>query len=107
MDRSEILRGPQGFLFGRNSIGGAFSVHAAKAALDSETSGYVELDVGQNNHLVAEGAVNLPVNDNFAMRIAAYSSKEDGFVDNIFTGDDLIEQDKQALRWSTTLRTRS
>lgn len=102
MDRSEILRGPQGFLFGRNSIGGAFSVHTTKAALDSETSGYVELDAGQNNHLVVEGAVNLPVNDNFAMRIAGYSSREDGFVDNIFTGDDLIEHDKQAVRWSTT-----
>jgi len=102
MERAEILRGPQGFLFGRNSIGGAFSVHAAKAQTGGETSGYIDLDVGERNHLVLEGAVNVPVSDRFAMRVAGYSSQEDGFVKNHFGGDRLIEHDKQALRWSTT-----
>ncbi|MYH16872.1 MAG: TonB-dependent receptor [Gammaproteobacteria bacterium] len=102
MERAEILRGPQGFLFGRNSIGGAFSVHTAKAETGGEASGYFDLDVGERNHLVLEGAVNVPVSDRFAMRIAAYSSQEDGFVKNHFGGDRLIEHDKQAIRWSTT-----
>ncbi|WP_323846087.1 TonB-dependent receptor [Microbulbifer magnicolonia] len=103
MERSEILRGPQGFLFGRNSIGGAFSVHTRKAQIGDGTTGYIETDLAQRGHFALEGAVNLPVNDKFAMRFAGYSSQEDGFVKNYYPGsDDLIEHDKKALRWSTT-----
>ncbi|MDH3429912.1 MAG: TonB-dependent receptor [Gammaproteobacteria bacterium] len=105
IDRAEILRGPQGFLFGRNSIGGAISIHTRKADVDGGMTGYVDLDVGERGHVVFEGALNIPVSDAFAMRIAGYSSKEDGFVNNLFDGRDLIEHDKQALRWSTAYET--
>ena len=101
IDRAEILRGPQGFLFGRNSIGGAISVHTRDADPNAGLSGYADLDVGERGHVVFEGAVNVPVNDTFAMRFAGYSSQEDGFVKNFFDQRDLIEHDKQALRWST------
>lgn len=102
IDRSEVLRGPQGFLFGRNSIGGAISVHTRKADIDAGMSGYVDLDFAERGHVVFEGALNIPLTDTFAMRVAAYSSQEDGFVRNFFDGRDLIEHDKQAVRWSTT-----
>ena len=101
IERSEILRGPQGFLFGRNSIGGAISVHTRKAEFGDAVTGYVDVDVAERGHVVVEGAVNIPVNNTFAMRVAGYSSQEDGFVDNQFDGGDLIEHDKQAIRWST------
>ncbi|TXS94321.1 TonB-dependent receptor [Parahaliea maris] len=101
VERAEILRGPQGFLFGRNSIGGAVSVHTRKAEIGS-SDGYIDLDLAERNHGVLEGAINLPVSDNFAMRLAGYYSTEDGFAKNVFTGDDMIEHDKWALRWSTT-----
>ncbi len=107
MERSEILRGPQGFLFGRNSIGGAFSVHTQKAEIGGGNSGYVDLDLAERARTATEGALNLPVNDSFAMRIAGYYSTEDGFVDNKFNGDDLIEHDKWALRWSTAFESAS
>jgi iron complex outermembrane receptor protein len=105
MERAEILRGPQGFLFGRNSIGGAFSVHTAKAEIADRASGYVDVDIGERDHLVVEGAVNLPINDRFAMRLAGYSSNEDGFVKNRFNDEKLIEHEKYALRWSTAFAT--
>lgn len=101
MERVEILRGPQGFLFGRNSIGGAFSVHTRKAEIGSKDA-QLEFDVGERGRRVFEGAVNIPVNASFAMRLAGYSSEEDGFVDNTFNGRRLIEHEKQALRFSTT-----
>ncbi|MGB5631082.1 MAG: TonB-dependent receptor [Woeseiaceae bacterium] len=101
IDRAEILRGPQGFLFGRNSIGGAISVHTRKADLDAGMSGYAELDVGERGRLTFEGALNVPVSESFAMRFAGYTSQEDGFVYNVYDGRDLIAHDKQALRWST------
>ncbi len=100
LERAEILRGPQGFLFGRNSIGGAVSVHTRKAEI-GVLDAYVNFDAAERNRFTFDGAVNVPVNDAFAMRFAAYSSQEDGFVDNLFNGRDLIEHDKQALRWST------
>ena len=103
IDRSEVLRGPQGFLFGRNSIGGAISVHTRKAEIGAGTNGYVDLDVAENGHFVIEGAVNVPVSETFAMRLAGYTSQEDGFVANFASGTDLIEHDKQALRWSTAI----
>ncbi|MGB5738792.1 MAG: TonB-dependent receptor plug domain-containing protein, partial [Woeseia sp.] len=101
MERAEVLRGPQGFLFGRNAIGGAFSVHTRKAEI-GKSDGYVEVDAGERGHLVGEGAVNIPVNDKFAMRVAGYYSTEDGYVDNTVTpGDDeLISHDKWAMRLS-------
>lgn len=101
VERAEILRGPQGFLFGRNSIGGAISVHTRKADPNAGLSGYADLDVGERGHLVFEGAVNVPLSDTVAMRFAGYHSQEDGFVSNLATGRDLIEHDKQGFRWST------
>jgi iron complex outermembrane receptor protein len=103
IDRAEILRGPQGFLFGRNSIGGAFSVHTKRAEIGGGNSGYITLDVAERDRVAVDGAINVPVNDNFAMRLAGYYSQEDGFADNKYPGSDkLIEHDKWALRWSTT-----
>ncbi len=105
IDRSEVLRGPQGFLFGRNSIGGAISVHTRKADIDGGYSGYVDVDAGERGRFTVEGAFNIPVSDSFAMRVAGYHSQEDGFVYNFATNSDLIEHDKQGVRWSTAFET--
>ncbi len=102
IDRAEVLRGPQGFLFGRNSIGGAISVHTRKADIDGGYSGYVDVDAGERGRLTVEGAINMPMSDSFAMRFAGYHSQEDGFVYNFASDSDLIEHDKQGVRWSTT-----
>ncbi len=104
VERAEVLRGPQGFLFGRNSVSGAMNIITAKASVDS-MEGYAELDVGERGVRVFEGAVNVPISDSFAVRLAGYSSEEDGYVENLFGGPDLIEHDNQSLRLSARYQT--
>jgi iron complex outermembrane receptor protein len=101
MDRAEVLRGPQGFLFGRNSIAGAISVFTKRPTFDNY-NGYADFDVGQRGHLVAEGALNIPVNDNLAFRVAGYHEQEDGYSENKFdpSRNDLVAPNKYAGRLS-------
>ena len=102
IDRAEILRGPQGFLFGRSSVGGAFSVHTKRAEVGGGNAGYVSVDVAERDRFAADGAINIPVSDSFAMRLAGYYSTEGPFARNNFPGSGkVIEHDKWALRWST------
>ncbi len=104
IERAEVLRGPQGFLFGRNSVSGAMNIITAKPNVE-ETGGFAELDVGERGVLVFEGAVSVPVSDTFALRLAGYHSEEDGFVENLAGGPDLIAHDKQAFRLSGRYQT--
>lgn len=99
VERSEILRGPQGFLFARNAVSGAINVITEKASLEG-TEGYAELDVGERGVLVFEGAVNVPLTDNLAMRVSGFHTEEDGYVENLFGGPDLIAHDNDSLRVS-------
>lgn len=99
MERAEVLRGPQGFLFGRNAIAGAISLHTAKPNFDN-VSGRVEVEAGERGILAGEVALNLPVSDNFAVRMAAYHSEEDGYVHNVARPQDdpLVAHNKDAFR---------
>jgi len=101
MDRAEVLRGPQGFLYGRNSIAGAISVFTKRPTFDNY-NGYVELDAAERGHLVTEGAINLPVNDNLAFRVAGYHEQEDGYSENKFdtSRNNLVAPNKYAGRLS-------
>lgn len=86
MERAEVLRGPQGFLFGRNAISGAISFYTRKPNFDGE-SGHVDIGVGERGLVELEGAANMPLSDNFAIRIAGMRSDEDGFVTNTYMPD--------------------
>ncbi len=81
LERIEVLRGPQGTLFGRNSTAGALNIVAAKPVLESfegsATAGY-----GNYNAIYATGAVNVPLGDKVAIRIAGLHNQHDGYVDN-------------------------
>lgn len=100
LERAEVLRGPQGFLFGRNAIGGAFSVHTKKPTLGGGADGNLEIDIAERGHFVLEGGTNFSVSDNFALRLALYHSKEDGWVRNIADGRDYLGHNKLAGRLS-------
>jgi iron complex outermembrane recepter protein len=101
IERAEVLRGPQQFLFGRNSIAGAVSVFTVKPTFDGN-DGYLSLDVGEHEHLFAEGAVNVPVTDHLAFRIAGYHAEENGYSQNVYNSSQnkLVAPDRSAGRLS-------
>ena len=79
VDRIEILRGPQGTLAGKNSIGGAIKVYSKKPTGSGE--GYLQATYGSFNRLEVNGAVDFPViADKLFMRISGGAKDEDGYV---------------------------
>ncbi|WP_026354704.1 TonB-dependent receptor [Massilia niastensis] len=76
----EVLRGPQGTLWGRNSTVGAVNIQTVKPELNSR-SGHVEGGIGDYNRFGARGAVNIPLSDTAALRFAAVHERHDGYVD--------------------------
>jgi iron complex outermembrane receptor protein len=78
VERIEVLRGPQGTLFGRNTIGGAVSLTSQKP--EFQLGGRAVLLYGDDNRFEAKGMVNVPFSDTFAVRLAASSATRDGFV---------------------------
>lgn len=102
IERAEALRGPQGFLFGRNAISGAISVITNKPVLD-RLGAHVELGYGETNRIEGEAALNLPLGQHWALRLAGYAVRADGWVDNAFTpgvNDRIMGQKKAAARAS-------
>ena len=85
MERVEVLRGPQGTLFGRNATGGAINFVTKKPNMDA-VDGFVDLEVGDYAHRRWKGAVNLPLLDNVALRVAGYQLDRDGYIENVAYG---------------------
>ncbi len=97
IERAEILRGPQGFLFGRNAISGAMNVFTTKPTTD-QTDGYIDMRAGERGTFRTEGGFNISLTDSFALRLAGLHSTEDGYVTNEATGEKYIKHDKTAVR---------
>jgi iron complex outermembrane receptor protein len=100
----QILRGPQGTLFGRNTIGGAVLLTTNEPGTDAGNS--VRIGLGEDNLREAFGAFDLPFNDQWAARIALGLKQRDGYVTRAFDGKDLGNEDMKtaqvALRWRPT-----
>ncbi len=102
IERVEVLRGPQGTLYGKNTAAGAISV-ISKAPV-GEFEGAAELVVGNYNARETRGMVNIPFDDNgSAIRISGYNVERDGFDDNLAPN---AEQDKlnDADKWGIKAR---
>lgn len=90
IERIEVLRGPQGTLFGQNSTGGAINIINTMPTLD-EFSGKADVTFGNYNQRKARGTVNVPVSDSIAMRTSFSVAKQDGYTQNVYNGPSVTE----------------
>ena len=96
IERVEVLRGPQGSLFGRNTTGGL--VHYISQRPTDEFDGYLSLTGGSYSQIKFEGALGGPISDTVSGRISVASNKHDGYTDNRGVGPDYNETDAKAVR---------
>ncbi|MGI9327833.1 MAG: TonB-dependent receptor, partial [Pseudomonadales bacterium] len=96
MDRVEILRGPQGTLYGRNATGGL--AHYVSRKPSDELNGYAQLTAGEWSQIKFEGAIGGGITDNLAARLSISTNESDGYIKNRFTGKDLNDANDQAAR---------
>ena len=90
LDRIEVLRGPQGTLYGKNTTGGAINFITKKPGFSDEA--YVTIGAGNYNRREAEGAAQLVlINDKLSARVAATYTKVDGFIRNVLPGQPDME----------------
>lgn len=88
LERVEVLKGPQGGLYGRNTTGGALRIISAKSELD-EFSGYVSASYGSWDQFGAQAAINVPLaEDKVAFRLSASLDQGGGWQDSLATPED-------------------
>lgn len=101
VERVEILRGPQGTLFGRNTIGGAISLTSKKP--QDEFSGSASVTFGRYDRLDLKAGVNIPITDTLYSSLSIARFDREGHIDRPLLGDETGEDDswaaRAALRW--------
>ena len=96
LDQVEVLRGPQGTLYGRGATAGAINMVTAKPG--KELGGYLSVTAGNYGLAQFKGAIDVPMGDALSMRLAGSLDSRDGYGNNIFTGSDINDRDASAYR---------
>jgi iron complex outermembrane receptor protein len=97
LERIEILRGPQGTLFGQNSTGGAINVITTAPTMD-DIFGSADISFGEYNSVRARASVNIPLGETTAIRASLSSYSHDGFSKNVVLGQELDDADNFSAR---------
>ena len=92
----EVLKGPQGTLFGRNSTGGAILIRPQEPVDAFE--GYVGATVGSFNQFDTTGMVNLPLSSWAQLRVSGRTTSSDGYIKDVVLGDEIDTEDTEAGR---------
>lgn len=95
----EVLKGPQGTLFGRNTLGGAVLVKTHSPSTEGDTFS-LKLGAGSFGLTKLDGIFNWAVSDSFAVRVAASKAEADGWIENLGASNDLGEIDDTTVRVS-------
>ncbi|MFN7163666.1 MAG: TonB-dependent receptor [Hyphomonas sp.] len=98
-ERIEVLRGPQGTLYGRNATGGVFNAITAKPVME-EWQGNASATIGNYGTFKYKGMLNVPVGDKLAVRLAGTYLERDGFMENTVTGNDIDSRKLYGIRGS-------
>jgi iron complex outermembrane receptor protein len=96
VERIEVLRGPQGTLFGRNTSAGLINVVTARPKFDTE--GYAEASYGNFNMIRIGAGITGPISDQAAFRLDGVYMKRDGFIRDVISGDDVNNRDRFLVR---------
>lgn len=94
--RVEVLRGPQGTLFGKNTVAGAINLISQRP--DDALSGYVSGSFGNLNARELQGRINMPLSADTALKLSVSQNNRDGYIDNLATGNKANERDSTAYR---------
>ncbi|MEM9624312.1 MAG: TonB-dependent receptor, partial [Pseudomonadota bacterium] len=97
VERIEVLRGPQGTLFGKNTSAGAVHIISNKPDF-SENSGWASISAGNLDTIRGEVGYNAALSDRSALRLAGSFHQRDGYYEDIDTGDEYNELDRYALK---------
>lgn len=102
VERVEVLRGPQGTLYGRNATGGSINIITKKPSEHLE--GNFDATYGNYNQLRLRGTLNVPLADTLSTRISLSTDSHDGYIKNLYTqgrdnGDKNVQAGRMQLRW--------
>ena len=86
VERLEVLRGPQGTLFGRNTTGGAINIITKKP--HDQLAGSAEVRIGEFSELMVRGLINVPITDRVFAQFSAYNLEDDGWQTSAITGEE-------------------
>jgi iron complex outermembrane receptor protein len=98
IERMEVLRGPQGVLYGRNSTGGAVNILTKRPDPSIFRMDH-KLTMGDRNLFVGKSSFNMPLGDDFAIKLALLAKHSDGFVENTGEGEDFGDRKALGLRF--------
>ena len=97
IEQIEVLRGPQGVLYGKNTIGGAINVISTKPSLE-EAVAKLKINIGNYNRSDFSGLISGPIADNIAAKFSFSTRKRDGWATNVVLNEEQKDDDRQAFR---------